>query len=115
MRYEVTVYRRAPGSYVAGRWHAGEPIRDTILATVQPAQLADYNRMEALLEGRRVEALVRVYTDAKMQVAGAGPEASGDLLQWGDGQAYVFVAVSPWQSGIISHFRYLAAQLPDPR
>ena len=115
MRYEVTVYRRAPGAYVAGRWHAGESVRDTIMATVQPAQLSDYDRMEALPEGRRVEALVRVYTDAKMEVAGSGPEASGDLLQWGDGRPYVFMATSAWQSGIIPHFRYLAAQLSEPR
>lgn len=115
MRYEVIVYRRAPGSYVAGRWHPGVAVQGVILATVQPAQLADYNQMEALLEGRRVEALVRVYTDEKMTVAGAGPETSGDMLQWGDGRPYVFRAVSPWQSGIIPHYRYLAAQLLEPR
>lgn len=85
------------------------------MATVQPAQLSDYDKMEPFLEGRRVESLVRVYTDEKMTVAGAGSEASGDMLQWGDGKPYVFVAVSAWQSGIIPHYRYLAAQLLETR
>lgn len=120
LRYPVTIKRRAPGAWANGYWvpgATGAPV--TILATVQPAVLSDYDRMEPLLEGRRVEALVRVYTVEKLTVAGDTENASGDLLVWpdglGDGRDYEFVARSPWQSRIIPHYRYLAARLIAPR
>lgn len=119
LRYPVTIRRRAPGSYVAGRWvpgAVGGP--ETIMATVQPARLVDYDEMQPLPEGRRVESLVRVYTVTALEVAGEDPGSSGDLLEWPDGLRtgqYVFMARSPWQSRIIPHYRYLAALIPPAR
>lgn len=119
LRYPVTIQRRAPGAYVAGRYVAGAIGPDeTIMATVQPATLSDYDLLQPLLEGRRVEGVVRVYTTAEIVVAGENTEATGDLLIWPDGlrtRPYMFMARSPWQSRVIPHFRYLAAQLPAPR
>jgi hypothetical protein len=116
LRRPYQIRRRAPGAWVAGRWVPGAPGEaETIRASVQPATLSDYDLMQALPEGRRVESMVRVYTDVQVQVAGnEDPVASGDLLDLPQGE-YVFVAVSPWQSGIISHFRYLAARVPVER
>jgi len=119
LRYPVTILRRAAGAYVSGRWVAGTAgAPETILATVQPARLVDYDELEPLPEGRRVEALVRVYTAEPLEIAGEDPGSSGDLLEWPDGLRtgrYVFMARSPWQSRIIPHYRYLAALIPPPR
>lgn len=119
LRYPVTIRRRAPGAWVAGRWVDGaEGAPETILATVQPSQLADYDRLEPLLEGRRAEAIVRVYTAEILACAGDAGATTGDLLVWPDGQGdqpYIFMARSPWQSRIIPHFRYLAARLVPAR
>lgn len=116
LRRPYTIRRRAPGAYVNGRWVPGTAgAAETIRASVQPAQLSDYDMLEPLPEGRRVESLVRVYTSVLLQVAGnESPTASGDLLDLPQGE-YVFMAVSPWQSGIISHYRYLAARVPERR
>lgn len=119
LRYRVQIRRRAPGAYVAGRWVAGAlGMPEFIMATVQPAQLSDYDQMQALPEGRRVDGMVRVYTDAMLQFSAEAPDASGDALDWPAGQLdrpYLFVARSPWQSNVISHYRYLAAIMPAQR
>lgn len=119
LRYPVTIRRRGPGAWVDGRWVDATPgAPETIMATVQPAQSGDYDQMEPLLEGRRVEGMVRVYTAVEIQIAGEGSLENGDLLDWPAGlrdRPYVFVARSPWQSRIIPHYRYLAALLPAPR
>lgn len=120
-RYPVAIERRAPGAYVGPTWVPGAITPDEIMATVQPAQLSDYDMMAALPEGRRVEGMIRVYTDAVLTVAGETANASGDLIVWPDGQrgspprTYEVVARSPWQSRIIPHFRYLAALNTEPR
>jgi hypothetical protein len=119
LRYPVQIQRRAPGAWVNGRWVVGAlgPV-ETIQATIQPAQLSDYDRVEPLLEGQRIEALARVYTSEVLQVMSEDPTASGDLLIWPLGQLdrpYVFIARSAWQSRIIPHYRYLAARLVAPR
>lgn len=118
LRYPVTIRRRAEGAWVDGRWVNGaESAPETILATVQPAQSGDYDQLEPLLEGRRVDGMVRVYTSEQIQIAGQGL-TNGDLLVWPEGmrdRPYVFVARSPWQSRIIPHYRYLAALVPGIR
>lgn len=119
LRRPIQIRRRGPGARVDGRWVPGDlGASETIMASVQPAQSGDYDMLEPLLEGRRVESLVRVYTDEALTVAGQDSGASGDVLDWPEGQRdrpYVFIARSPWQSDIISHFRYLAALMPVQR
>lgn len=119
LRYPVQIRRRAPGAWVAGRWvpgALGSP--ETIMATVQPAQLSDYDEMQALPEGRRTDGMVRVYTDVVIGYSAEDPTASGDALDWPTGQLdrpYLFVARSVWQSRVIPHYRYLAAIMPAVR
>lgn len=116
-RRPVQVIRRGEGQWVDGRWVAGgdeAPI--TIMASVQPATLSDYDTLQALPEGRRVEAMVRIYTDAVLNVAGADG-TNGDRVVWPHGPRpgkYLVRAVSPWQSGVISHYRYLAVLEVEP-
>ncbi|MCA7086052.1 hypothetical protein K7G19_20900 [Cupriavidus sp. DB3] len=87
------------------------------MASVQPATLSeDYDTLQALPEGRRVEAMIRVYTDAVLAVAGAA-DTNGDRIVWPHGPRpgnYLVRAVSPWQSGVISHYRYLAVLEVEP-
>lgn len=119
LRYPTQIQRRAPGARVNGRWVPGAPgAVETIMATVQPAKLIDYDEMQPLLEGRRIEALARVYTSEVLEIAAEDFTASGDLLIWPASQLdrpYVFVARSVWQSRVIPHYRYLAARMLAPR
>lgn len=116
-RRPVQMIRRGAGQWVAGRWIDGaDGPPHTIMASVQPAALSDYDTMQALPEGRRVEAMVRVYTDAVLAVAGAA-DTNGDRIVWPHGPRpgnYLVRAVSPWQSGVISHYRYLAVLEVEP-
>ncbi len=117
-RKPQTIIRRLPGAYVDGRWVEGadDPNPLTILASVQPAQTADYDKMAPLREGRRIEALVRIYTSDLLNVAGAD-DRNGDRLSWPYAPRpgeYLVIDVSPWQSGVISHYRYLAALEVEP-
>jgi len=96
------------GKYVQGKWVDGmeqEPI--TIMASVQPATAGDYDQMRAEPGGRRIERMVRMYTDARLPVAGEDG-SNGAILLW-EGGRYVLIAVSPWRSTALAHFRYLAA------
>lgn len=119
LRYPVQIRRRAPGAYVDGRWVPGaESAPEMILATVQPAQLADYDLLQRLPEGGRVESVMRVYTSEALNVMSSEAGVSGDLLDWPDGlrdRPYIFMARSPWQSRVIPHYRYLAALMIEAR
>lgn len=105
---------RAAGQYVRGRWEEGARGPDVMIqASVQPAKAGDYDLLQAHPEGRRVRAAVRIYTSADLNVAGQDWR-NGDRLVWGAGPMageYLLVGVSPWQAGVIPHFRYLAVLL----
>lgn len=119
LRYPIQIRRRSPGMWIAGRFVDAEPAApETIMATVQPAVLADYDQMQARLEGRRIEAMVRVYCSERLAVAGEADGVNGDLLDWGEGghtRPYVFIWRSPWQSRIIPHYRHIAALMLEGR
>ncbi|MGB3432389.1 hypothetical protein [Achromobacter sp.] len=108
------VRTRLPGRHERGHWVDGASGPDKpILASVQPAKAGDYDQLQVHPEGRRVRAAVRIYTSADLVVAGQD-WTNGDCLVWGVGPLageYQLVAVSPWQSGVIPHFRYLAVLL----
>lgn len=117
-RTPQVIVRRGPGAWVEGRWIDGadDPAPLTILASIQPAKLIDYDAMRPLREGRRIEAMVRIYTDSVLNVAGAN-DSNGDRLRWPYAPRpgeYLVIDVSPWQSNVISHFRYLAALEVEP-
>ena len=116
-RKPTQIRRRAAGQWVEGRWVDGadEGI-ETILASVQPMRLVDFDHLQALMEGRRIEAAVRIYTTEVLNVAGAN-DRNGDRLIWPFAPRpceYLVVAVSPWQSGVISHYRYHAVLETEP-
>lgn len=116
-RKPTQIRRRAAGRWVKGRWVDGadEGIV-TIQASVQPLRLVDYDQLQALMEGRRVEAAVRIYTAEALNVAGSN-DRNGDRLIWPFAPRpgeYLVVSVSPWQAGVISHYRYHAVLEIEP-
>lgn len=112
-RKPQTIFTRQPGQYINRRWVDGaEDPPTTIMASVQPATAADYDQMQAEPSGRRIERMVRVYTSARLDVAGES-NRNGAILLW-QGERYLFIAVSPWRSTALKHYRYLAAlERPD--
>lgn len=111
LRRPQTIIPRAEGQRENGRWLEGPPGEPyTISASVQPATAGDYDRLQALAEGRRITAMVRIYTSAVLNVAGQDWR-NGDRLVWDQAPhpgEYLVVAMSAWQSGVIPHYRYLA-------
>lgn len=108
-RSPQTVYKHAAGEYVGGRWvpgAAGAP--ETIQASIQPATVGDYDTMQATIGGRRIERMIRIYSDAELTPAGED-WTNGDEVLW-RGSRYLVVAVSPWQSDVIPHFRMYAVK-----
>ncbi|KUE88888.1 hypothetical protein ASL20_09690 [Cupriavidus necator] len=116
-RKPTQIRRRTVGRWEGGRWIEGDDTGiETILASVQPVSLSDQDELQARLEGRRIEAAVRIYTTAVLNVAGAD-DRNGDRLIWPHGSRqgdYLVVSVSPWQSGVISHYRYHAVLELEP-
>lgn len=108
-RTSQTVYKHANGGYVGGRWvpgAAGAPT--TILASIQPATTSDYDTMQPTIGGRRIERMIRIYSDTELVAAGQD-WTNGDEILW-RGNRYLVIAVSPWQSDVISHFRMHAVK-----
>lgn len=108
-RTPQTVLVRQPGERVNGRWVDGGTSPLTVWGTVQPASAGDYDQLRALMEGRRIERVVRLYTDARLAVAGES-DANGDFLLW-EGTQYLLIAVSPWRTTGLRHYRYLASKV----
>src|SRR5699024_3697161 len=113
-RTPQTIYRKQPGHYDHGEWVEGTLVAGTIEASVQPASQGDYDRMRAALEGRRIESMIRLYSDDPLEPAGFDGTnmTNGDEVDYA-GYRYLVVALSPWQSGVISHYRILAARFPQ--
>lgn len=101
---------RTEGRYVNGRWLEGAEVETTFRASIQPAKKDDYDRLEAMAEGRRVESAVRVYTRTELNVAGADAK-NGDLIEY-QGDSYLVTAASNWNMDMrgVNHFRYLAVR-----
>lgn len=103
-----TVYRKQPGQWVDGRWVDGQEEPFTIKASVQPATSSDYDLMQAEAGGRRLEAMIRIYSDTELIPAGKD-DTNGDVLEW-RGNRYLVIGVSPWQSTRLAHFRMFAVK-----
>lgn len=108
IKRKQTYYERTEGRRIDGRWIDGAVVKKSFLGTIQPARSSDYERMEALSEGRRIESLIRVYTNTLFNVAGESTK-NGDLVEW-RGEFYLITQISPWQSGLISHNRYIGVR-----
>lgn len=108
-RTSHTVKRKEPGSRGAGGvWVDGDEKDITIKASVQPATSSDYDLMQATAGGRRLEAMIRIYTDTELVPAGKD-NTNGDVLVW-RGNRYLVIGIAPWQSTRLRHFRCFAVK-----
>jgi len=113
-RRPLSVIRRTLGTFVQGVYvPAVEPAATGIMATVQPATAADYERMQAEQSGRRLDGLMRIYTDDTLTPAGAtaAGQHPGDIAII-RGERYLVIGQHARdQLGTsVSHNRYLAVR-----
>lgn len=117
--------RYSPAGYVRGDYVEGEASEFGFEGTIQPASSGDYDRLQLMMEGTRVERAIRIYTSAELYTdrTVSGEPVSADEVLYPplpfrpgyDGPQYRFkiVGKSPWQSGIIPHNRYLAVAVGE--
>ena len=112
-RKPYNVIRRSPGSYVDGYWVEGTENTIAIKASVQPLKV---NEIEALPEGKRSSAAVKIYSDSKLLPAKQATKmtiaTSADLLQYAD-STWEIVACATYQSGVIPHYKAYAVEVRE--
>jgi hypothetical protein len=129
-RKPYLILRQTPGTYVAGIWMPGTEIEISISATIQPAKLVDYDMMKAEQANRRIDRMVKVYTDTQLflddprsAVIGADGKPhiqAADVLLYppmmhGKPERYTIVGEQMYRGGMsVDHFRYLAIMEPAP-
>ena len=118
-RKPFTVMRASSGAYnTSGAFVPSAETALQISATIQPATINDYDILQAELGGERYKRMIRVYTDAFLVVADPRADSTGyepvaDIIVYplspdsGAGR-YRVTQVAAWQSGVISHYRYIA-------
>lgn len=112
-RKPVTFILRQPGAYNidTGLYVDGPSMTVTYDASVQPADLNDYNTAQMTLENyRRNRDVVCVYTNADMPIVRTTPTPHpGTLMQY-KGTTYLLFARADFDAmaGPVSHIRYLA-------
>lgn len=107
-RSPQTVLREAAGAYVAGVWTPGARSVVSTMASVQPVKMGQ--DLQALPEGRHASDYKKLYTADRLQVAADGEGVQPDIIVHG-GYGYELVDIDEAQSGVISHYRYLAAKV----
>ena len=109
----IPVIRRQPGAYVAGVWTAPiEPATVFLTLNIQPVGMSDFERLQALPEGRRGNAMMKAMgnLDANLQVA--GDNHPGDIVFY-DNARWLVIGESRWDTlgdADTSHITYLMAQ-----
>ena len=90
---ECPVERRS-GSYVDGRWVVGEPVRLSVLVSVQPAGGASVQRLS---EGQRTREQIVLFTETALRIADASTAIPADVITW-RGHQYEVQTVEAWDS-----------------
>jgi len=107
-RRDITVYRRAAGSYAAGGlYQQGTETSFVITASVQPAT---GEALQALPEGQRNLETYAIYTDSELKVAGEAPASQGDQLLI-NGRRFEVQSQRDWQNNVVNHRVYLAQKV----
>jgi len=85
------ISRKAPGSYVAGRWAEGLPVSFETTAVVQSPTTADLLRQP---EGERVEGGVIIWCRTELHAADEDAGAQADEVITPEGQAFKVIRVA---------------------
>lgn len=107
-RNPQTILREAVGAYVSGQWVAGARTATATMASVQPVVMGQ--DMHALPEGRYLSDFIKIYTSDRLFVTAQGEGVQPDILVH-EGYGYELVSIFAAQSGVISHFKYVAAKV----
>lgn len=108
-RKPYRVIERTQGRYEKGKWVDGEEISRTILASVQPLNQTEMDKLVAAMQGRHIQSAVKVYSNEKLTVAGEN-EHNGTIILF-DEERYEIVARASYQSDVINHYRYMARRV----
>jgi prephenate dehydratase len=102
---KIPVKRPVEGSYVKGRWVEGaNPIPFTITGSVQPTS---GDKLQTLLEGKRVSSIYEIITDTKLEVTDPLTGKTGDIVTI-FGQDHEVIQCMPWQNNILPHYSCIA-------
>lgn len=109
---DVDVIRHTVGRYNNdGVFVPGNEVRLTIKANVQPLNQRELEQYTHILQGgNRTTTLVKIYTNAVLLTDLQVTNQSADIITWNN-RDFKIVMVEEWQSGIISHYRYIGQEL----
>lgn len=110
-RKKFKIIRQGVGSYNDdGQYVDGVNQDIYIMATVQPL---NEKETQALPEGNRTTATVKVYTDTRLfaeRQADGVNQNKADYLEY-QGNKWKIIACSSYQSGLISHYKAIAQEV----
>lgn len=122
-RRPFRILRQNPGQYVQGVWVPGAQVEMGITASIQPVRTSDYDQLQALMGGSRVEHAIRIYTSDVLLSDRTldGAQYGADLVLYpalpfppgypGPQHQYKVVGSAAWQSGVINHRKFLAVSI----
>lgn len=114
-RRKITYYRKALGKLdeKTGIWELGTEYSGTIIASCQP--LNQDERSEYTSPGPEGEAkysFVKLYSNEPLLTSKQSKANEADQIEV-NGHRYKIIDVIPFQSGIISHYKMIAAEVAD--
>lgn len=109
---QVTVVRSLAGAYDEdGVWQDGQTQELTILANVQPLNTREMEQYTSVFAGgNRTIRLVKIYTSEQLMLDEQMTGQIADIILW-MGKRYKVAMQEQWQSGIISHYRYIGVEV----
>ena len=109
---EISVLRTYNGGYTEdGVWQNGDVDEFTIKANVQPLNQRELEQYTSILPGgNRTNLLVKIYTSEELMLDEQMTNQVADKIVW-RGRKYKIAMKEEWQSNIISHFRYIGAEV----
>jgi hypothetical protein len=107
-RKPFTILKETPGSYVLGLWVPGAKVVQKVQSSVQPITMGQ--DMDVLPEGRHMSDFVKFYTDTKLTTTADGEGTQPDIIVF-DGYGFEIISQYKNQSGVISHYKYIASKV----
>ena len=109
---KVQILRTTTGQYDDdGVWQEGTQQVLNVVANVQPLNARETEQYtEVLAGGNRTIGMVKIYTNAILLTDAQMTGQKADILVW-RGKHYKIAMVEEWQSNIISHYRYIGAEV----
>lgn len=107
-RKPYLILRETAGEYVNGVWVAGTRLALTVQASCQP--VTANSGMQPVPEGRRLSDFRKVYCGLALQVTSTDDAIQPDIIVH-DGWGYELTDVDANLSGVINHYRYMAAKI----